>query len=64
MSKIIRHKWIPQDGFRSDKCEHCNCVRKWDDDWKRVVYYVDGKYLKLFTPACKRVGHCDLITKN
>jgi hypothetical protein len=62
--KIIRHKWIIQDGFHSDKCEHCGCIRKWDDSFKRMVYFTgDGSGPFFFTPYCKRVFLCDYITK-
>ena len=63
MSKIVRHKWITQNGFRNEKCQYCNCIRKWDDGWQRQVYMVDGRYLRLFTPSCKRVYFNDLIEK-
>jgi hypothetical protein len=62
--KILRHKWIPQDGFCIDKCEHCGCIRKWDPYYKKLVYYVSGIHLHLFRPPCKRTAHCDKITKN
>ena len=66
MKTRIRHKWIQQDGFRSDKCKHCNCTRKWDDGFQRIVYYTaEGNGPFFFTPYCKRIGiFCDVITKN
>jgi hypothetical protein len=61
MSKLIRHKWIKIDGFRIHKCEYCNCIRKYDTYRQKLVYYVDGLYLKLRTPDCKRTFNCNLI---
>ena len=61
-AKIMRHKWLQEDGFRTDRCIHCNCIRKWDDQWKRIIYLTPGR-MYLFPPNCKRIGHCDLITK-
>jgi hypothetical protein len=63
MRPNVRHHWIQQEGFRTDKCEHCNCIRKWDEGWKRIVYLESGLYLKLFTPKCRRLYFSDLIIK-
>jgi len=66
MNKIIRHEWIQQDGFRVDECTHCHCIRKWDDGFKRIVYYTsEGSGPFFWAPSCKRVGmFADKVTKN
>jgi hypothetical protein len=61
MKTIVRHHWIPQIGFRIDKCEHCNTIRKWDGE--RIVYLESGLWLKLFNPKCKRLFFSDQIIK-
>ena len=61
--KTVKHSWVQQDGFRTDKCIHCGTIRKWDEGWKRVVYLESGLHLKLFSPSCRRVYFSDLIIK-
>jgi len=63
MKKLLRHKWVKQNGFRVHQCFHCGVTRMWDDDWKQLVYRA-GSYFSLVPPSCKRIMHCDLITKN
>lgn len=63
MSKIIKHKWIPQDGFKIHKCSHCGCIRKWDNEWKRVIYLTDAIHFRLFAPDCKRIFLGDKVEK-
>ena len=60
-TKILRHKWIPQDGFRVDECEHCGLIRYWDDQWKKIMYKTKWKIWYYGMPECKRIMHCDKI---
>lgn len=62
MNKLFRHKWIPQDGFRIDKCEHCDLIRYWDDSFKKIMYKTKWKIFYFGMPKCLRIMHCDLIT--
>ena len=61
--KTVKHRWITQDGFRTQKCQYCSCIRKWDENFKKEIFYVDGLHLRLNTPSCKRVYFSDLIPK-
>jgi hypothetical protein len=48
-----RHSWIQQDGFRIDKCEHCEATRRWDDGFKRLIYFTDqGNGPFFWAPTC------------
>jgi len=42
MKKLIRHKWIEQDGFRVHRCERCCLVRYWDEGYQRIIYKWKG----------------------
>jgi hypothetical protein len=62
--KHPRHSWIEQGGFRVDKCEHCGCTRKWDDGFKRMVYYKENGAGPFFwAPICKFVMITDIPIK-
>jgi len=61
MNKLLRHKWIPQDGFRTDKCEYCGLIRYWDDQFKRLMYKTKWKIWYYELPPCKRIMHCDKV---
>ena len=60
MKKLIRHKWIKQDGFKISKCKHCGCIRKWCQ-FRYAYTYTTGTLFSLVTPECKRLMHCDKI---
>lgn len=64
MNKLFRHKWIPQDGFRVDKCERCSLIRYWDSGFGKLMYkwIEDGiENVGYTAPKCKRIMHCDKI---
>jgi len=58
MKKLLRHKWIRQNGFRIDKCEYCGTVRYWDSGYQRIMYKWKGM-LGYTPPPCKRVYFSD-----
>ncbi len=61
--KQPRHSWIPQDGFRRDKCKHCGAIRYWDDGFGRIMYkkeIQEGVYgLLYWAPSCRYVLSTD-----
>jgi hypothetical protein len=66
MSKLLRHKWIKVAGFRVHVCEHCFCERFWHTGFQRLMYRwhtETGEYIRYSPRVCKRIMHCDLITK-
>jgi len=64
MTKLFKHKWIRQNGFRIHKCEHCNVIRYWDDSFKRIMYKTKFKIWYYEMPKCKRIMHCDKIDQD
>ena len=64
MKKLLRHKWISQDGFRVHKCSNCKVTRYWDASRQRLMFKwkVDGYPKTGYTPPeCKSIFHCDKI---
>ena len=66
MKKLLRHKWIKQDGFRVHKC-NCGVVRHWNEWYIRLMYrWIENGVPKngYNPPECKRIMHCDKIENN
>jgi hypothetical protein len=61
MTRLLKHKWIKQDGFRVHQCEHCGIIRYWDDSFKKLMYKTKYKIRYYGLPECKRTMHCDVI---
>ena len=61
MNKLLKHKWIVQDGFRVHKCEYCGLIRYWDKEFGKLMYKTKWKIWYFGMPECKRIMHCDKI---
>jgi len=64
MKKLLRHKWIEQDGFRVHKCYHCATIRYWDSGYQRLMFkwMRNWKWIIGYKPPeCKRIIHCDKV---
>ena len=62
MKKLLRHKWIEQDGFRIHECKHCKLIRYWDDKFHRLMHKQRVNGVPMYRPTeCKRIMHCDKI---
>ena len=51
MGKLIRHKWLKQEWFRTHRCERCHCIRYWDAGFKRLMYRY-GMNISYAPPTC------------
>jgi formate-dependent nitrite reductase cytochrome c552 subunit len=51
MGKLIRHKWIKRDGFRTHQCEKCKVYRYWDSDYQRLMFKW-GRNIAFTSPTC------------
>jgi hypothetical protein len=54
--KPPRHKWVQQEGFRIEKCEHCGTTRYWDEGYQRMMFRKENSGVALYwAPSCKFV---------
>jgi hypothetical protein len=51
-AKLIKHLWRHINGFRRHQCEHCNCIKYWDDRTGKMMFTYDGK-ISPVSPKCK-----------
>jgi len=51
MRKLLRHKWIAQDGFRVHQCSRCGLVRYWDTTEQRLLFRWKG-LIGYTSPSC------------
>jgi hypothetical protein len=65
MNRIVKHKWIQQDGFKTYSCDRdCGWIKKWDSWFNKYIFQnpIEGKIIYYGgVPRCTSLMHCGKI---
>ena len=51
--KLIRHRWVQQDGFRTFQCERCGIKKYWSPAYKKLIFEKRNGVFSIYaTPSC------------